>query len=572
MKKALMFFVLLVHGSALAQGPQPIRLKEAITDFPRSQLQLKTNGPVSIEVDQGERAAYQKLAEIAGLNMVVDPDFRDSVGASFRMQDVDVLQAFDILSARTVSFVEVLNSNTVIVSPDNQTKRRDYERMVLKTFYLPNGASPQRLTEVVTTLRTNLQARYLFISQAANALLMRDNPTRIAAAEKIIGLSMPLVAGQSAATMGETITTSGHILTLENGVARDSTPVRSMLNLTGSGPISVDVKESSRAIFERLARAAGLNIIFDPDFRSIDGHSFRVDNLDVLDAMDVLALETKAFWEAVDNKTILVAPDNQAKRRDLQNTSVKTFYVPNISQMELAEIITALRTLLNARSLASVPDSSAIVMRDNGNKLALAERIISDLRKSGGVVAAAGFPSGSELGFVLNRRAAQALGVTPSPLQSRIRGPFSFDANDTARGTYEALAATAGLHIVFDRRFQDDGPVTFKIENVDIVDALDFLSLQTRSIWQMMDGDTILVAPDNQTVRGDLLPKVTKTIAVMPRAGIQRNLNDILIALRTILSVRQISTLDNSIVMTDTAENIAFSEKMLRDLDTPAAR
>src|SRR4030095_1255534 len=159
MKNAVMLFILLLHGSALAQGPQPIRLRQAVADFPRSELQLKTNGPVSIEVNQGEREAYQKLAEIAGLNIVIDPDFRDSSGASFRIEDADVLQAFDILSARTGSFVEVLNTNTVIVSPDNQTKRRDYERMVLKTFYLPNGSSPQRLTEVVTTLRTNLQAR-----------------------------------------------------------------------------------------------------------------------------------------------------------------------------------------------------------------------------------------------------------------------------------------------------------------------------------------------------------------------------------------------------------------------------
>src|SRR5262245_41437579 len=217
MKKFFLIAVLLVQTSALAQGPQPIRLKEAIADFPRSQLQLKTNAPVSIDGNQGERAAYEKLAEIAGLNIMIDPDFRDSASGSFRIQNADVLQAFDILSARTGSFVEVLNSNTVVVSPDNPTKRRDYDLMVLKTFYLPSAASPLRLTEIVTTLRTTLQARYLFTSQTANAVVMRDNPTRIAAAEKILGLSMPLVAGPSAVSMGETIP-GGHIFTLEGGV------------------------------------------------------------------------------------------------------------------------------------------------------------------------------------------------------------------------------------------------------------------------------------------------------------------------------------------------------------------
>jgi hypothetical protein len=71
MKKALLVLVLLAHGIAEAQGPgQRIRLKEAVVDFPRSQLQLKTNGPVSMEVNQGARAAYEALGELAGINVV----------------------------------------------------------------------------------------------------------------------------------------------------------------------------------------------------------------------------------------------------------------------------------------------------------------------------------------------------------------------------------------------------------------------------------------------------------------------------------------------------------------------
>jgi hypothetical protein len=69
-----------------------------------------------------------------------------------------------------------------------------------------------------------------------------------------------------------------------------------------------------------------------------------------------------------------------------------------------------------------------------------------------------------------------------------------------------------------------------------------------------------------------LLPKVTKTITVGASAGAQRNIDEIVTALRTIINLRQVSALDNSIVMTDTAENIAFSERIIRELSTPAAR
>jgi hypothetical protein len=224
---------------------------------------------------------------------------------------------------------------------------------------------------------------------------------------------------------------------------------------------------------------------------------------------------------------------------------------------------------LNARYIATLVNSNAIVIRDTPTRLALAEAVVSDLRKSGAVVSAAGFPSGPEAGFVLNRRAAQAIASSPSPLQSKVRGPISFDANDSARATFEAVAATAGLRLVIDSRFQDIAAVPFKLQNVDIVDALDFLSLQTQNIWQMMDKDTILVAPANQTVLADLVPRVTKTISVTKA---QPGINEIVTGLRTLLNLRQISALDSSIVIQDTAETVTFAEKIVSDLQKPGAQ
>ena len=567
MKKLLLVLALFVHETAQAQG-QPIRLKEAVADFPRSQLQLKTNGPVSMEVNSGARAAYETLGEVAGINVVFDPDFRDGAIEPFRIENADVLQAFDLISARTNSFVEVLNSKTVLVAPDNPTKRRDYEFQVLKIFYLPSTAPSQRLTEMVTTLRTTLRARYIAVSTVANAVIMRDPPDRIALAEKTIGLSMPIVAGAAAATMGETIR-GNHILTLEAGAVRDSAPALSVLKLSATGPVSFKMKESTRTMFETVARVAGLNVIFDADFRSQDGQAFKVDDVAILDALDILALQTRAFWTPVDGKTILVAPDNQTKRRELESVTVKTFFVPNATQVELVEMVTALRAILNARYVATVAGVNAIVVRDASNKLALADRILSDLRRSGGITSADGFAAGAESGFLLNRRAAKALSASTSPLQPRVRGPFSFDLHDSARASYEALAAMAGLRVVFDSRFQDAAAAPLQLQNVDVVDALDFLSLETRNIWQMMDNETILVAPENPTVRADILPRVTETIQL---SKLLPNINDVVTALRTILNIHQVSTLEDSIVLQDTAENVAFAEKLVADLEKAGGR
>jgi hypothetical protein len=94
--------------------------------------------------------------------------------------------------------------------------------------------------------------------------------------------------------------------------------------------------------------------------------------------------------------------------------------------------------------------------------------------------------------------------------------------------------------------------------------------LQTGSMWQVIDNDTIVVAPDSPSVRVDLLPQTMKTINLknVQSTGI----TEIVIALRTILNVRQISTLADAIVMQDTAENIALAERIVSDLDKPASR
>ncbi len=65
---------------------------------------------------------------------------------------------------------------------------------------------------------------------------------------------------------------------------------------------------------------------------------------------------------------------------------------------------------------------------------------------------------------------------------------------------------------------------------------------------------------------------MTKTISLALRAGTPGNTNEIVTALRALLNLRQISALDNSIVVTDTAENVAFSEKIVKELQAPVSR
>ena len=152
---------------------------------PQSQLEPKTRGPIDVHMTQDSKIAFETLAELAGFNVIFDPDFR---GARIQidLNKVDVFEALDILALQTRSFWKAVNRTTILVSPDNQTKRRDYDELVLKTIYMTNSVTSTELTEAITTLRTLLNMRYLMSSTTMNAIIVRDTADRVAIAEKII--------------------------------------------------------------------------------------------------------------------------------------------------------------------------------------------------------------------------------------------------------------------------------------------------------------------------------------------------------------------------------------------------
>src|SRR6267142_1345102 len=163
------------------------RLRAATRTDPsvESQLEPKIIGPVDIHMNQDSRVAFESVAELAGLNVIFDPDFRGT-RIQVELNKVDIYQALDILSLQTRSFWKPVNKTTILVSPDNQTKRRDYDELVLKTIYLSNSVTSTEITEAITALRTLLNMRYLAQSTSMNAIVVRDTADRIAIAEKII--------------------------------------------------------------------------------------------------------------------------------------------------------------------------------------------------------------------------------------------------------------------------------------------------------------------------------------------------------------------------------------------------
>src|SRR5229473_3711627 len=146
--------------------------------------------------------------------------------------------------------------------------------------------------------------------------------------------------------------------------------------------ISLSMSNDAKIVFETIAKLAGITVIFDPDFpaRRIP---VTLNNVTLEQALEIVSMESKAFWKPVTENIIFVIPDQPQKRRDYEEQVVRTFYLSNTVQpQDLTEIVTGLRQLLDLKRIQQLNSQNAIIVRDTPDKLLLAEKMIRDIDKA----------------------------------------------------------------------------------------------------------------------------------------------------------------------------------------------
>ena len=147
-------------------------------------------------------------------------------------------------------------------------------------------------------------------------------------------------------------------------------------------PITVKLTEDSKVIYQTIGQLAGINVLFDPDYTS-RRIKVELNGVTLEDALQITALESKTFWRPVTGNTIFVAQDNVAKRKELEQSVLKTFYLSNLSQpTELQDVVNAIRAVLDVQRVQQLLSQNALVVRGTPDQIALAEKLVEDLDKA----------------------------------------------------------------------------------------------------------------------------------------------------------------------------------------------
>jgi general secretion pathway protein D len=154
-----------------------------ITKAQPPQLNPASDQPISLSFPRETpvKDIYRALGSAFGINIIFDQAVKDD-RISIELRDVTAQQALERVMQTANHFYKALDEKTIIIAPDNPQARRDYEDLVIRTFYLSNGDAEQ----VTNVVRTMIEARNVFPLKALNAITIRDTADKVRIAEKII--------------------------------------------------------------------------------------------------------------------------------------------------------------------------------------------------------------------------------------------------------------------------------------------------------------------------------------------------------------------------------------------------
>lgn len=161
------------------------QLREHERDIGRASPALKSAlaTPISVEFrDTPLRNVFEVLSRAAGLNFVFDHDLRTDTKISIFIRNNAIDDVLQVILSTNGLASKVLNDNTLLIYPNTPAKARDYQELVVRTFYLTNTDAKQ----VETMLRTMAHVKDIFVDEKINAVVIRDTADAVRLAERMV--------------------------------------------------------------------------------------------------------------------------------------------------------------------------------------------------------------------------------------------------------------------------------------------------------------------------------------------------------------------------------------------------
>ncbi len=131
------------------------------------------------------RGLFAELSDAFGVNVQFD-DPPPTRQVRFNVDDVDFFTALKLACQVSKTMWAALDRHQLLIAAENSENHKQFDRMSLRTFILPAHSSPQETTDLVNTMRTMFDLKFVSSGQAADTVEVRGPQPLLEACSKLL--------------------------------------------------------------------------------------------------------------------------------------------------------------------------------------------------------------------------------------------------------------------------------------------------------------------------------------------------------------------------------------------------
>jgi general secretion pathway protein D len=151
----------------------------------QSQLAVAYRKPINIDFkDASVKQVFDVIARTSGLNILFDKDVRQDQKMSIILKNSTIEAAIHYALMTNQLEQQVMDGNTILIYPNQPAKIKDYQDIVVRSFFLGNAEAKT----VANSIKTIVKTRDIVVDEKLNMIVLRDSPEAVKMAEKLVAL------------------------------------------------------------------------------------------------------------------------------------------------------------------------------------------------------------------------------------------------------------------------------------------------------------------------------------------------------------------------------------------------
>ena len=139
--------------------------------------------PVALEFrDTTLKSLFEVLSRSSGLNFVFDKDVKGDIKVTFFVRNSPLEDIIQLILTTNQLSKKLLNDNSFLIYPNTPAKAKEYQELVVRSFYLANTDVKQAQALVKTVAKS----KDVFADEKLNLLIVKDTPDAIRLIERLI--------------------------------------------------------------------------------------------------------------------------------------------------------------------------------------------------------------------------------------------------------------------------------------------------------------------------------------------------------------------------------------------------